>query len=81
MANTKEDYEKVFNDLLGIEIKWSKLSKEELVQLAMLFDNPEILIKKLMPDPQKDIKKPRFPLLQRMREKVTDNVIEAMDEQ
>ena len=80
MTNTKEDYERVFNDLLGIEIKWSKLSKEELVQLGVFFDNPEILIKKLMPDPHKELKKPRFPILQRLKEKVADNVVDMMEE-
>ena len=44
---SKEQYEKVFNQLLGTDIKWSKLSKDELAQLAILFNNPEVLLKKL----------------------------------
>lgn len=80
MANTKEDYEKVFNDLLGMEIKWSKLSKEELVQIAMLFENPELLMKKLVPEPVVDEKKPRFPFLQKLREKAAVKVVDIMDD-
>lgn len=44
---SKEEYEKVFNQLLGTDIKWSKLTKEELSQLAVLFNNPHILLEKL----------------------------------
>lgn len=44
---TKEEYEEIFNKLLGTDIRWSKLSKHELVQLAILFNNPELLLKKL----------------------------------
>lgn len=80
MTPNKEEYEKVFNSLLGTDIKWRKLSKEELAQLAVLFDNPEILIKKLIPPSSKDDKKPRFPILQKVREKVAENVVEMMDE-
>lgn len=80
MTSTKEDYEKVFNELLETDIKWSRLSKEELVQLAVFFDNPEILIKKLMPITATGEKKPRFPLLRKLKEKVAENIVEAMDE-
>lgn len=44
---TKQDYEDTFNELLGTSIKWSKLRLEDLIQLAVLFNNPEILVKKL----------------------------------
>jgi len=44
---SKKEYEEVFNKLLGVDVKWSKLSKEELAQLAMVFGNPEILLKRL----------------------------------
>lgn len=43
----KADYEKIFNELLETNIKWSKLRLEDLIQLAVLFNNPEILVKKL----------------------------------
>lgn len=43
----KEEYEDVFNKLLGTDIKWSKLSIEELIEIAVLFKNPEILVSKL----------------------------------
>ena len=44
---TKADYEKTFNELLGLDLKWSNLRLEDLIQLAFLFSNPELLIKKL----------------------------------
>jgi len=44
---SKDDYEKLFNELLGLDVSWSKLPKEDLTQLAVFFSNPEIAIKKL----------------------------------
>lgn len=44
---SKTDYEAAFNEVLGLDIKWSKLSKEELAQLAVIFNYPEILAEKL----------------------------------
>jgi len=44
---SKEEFERTFNQLLGTDIKWSKLSKSELTQLAIIFSNPELLAKKL----------------------------------
>jgi len=41
------EYEKTFNEILGTNIKWSKLSLEELATLATLFNHPEVLMKKL----------------------------------
>jgi len=43
----KSEYERLFNEIFGTSIKWSKLSKEELVQLATVLANPEALIRKL----------------------------------
>jgi len=43
---SKEEYEKIFNELLGVSVKWSKLPKEDLAQLAILFSNPELLLKR-----------------------------------
>jgi len=47
MPAKKQDYERVFNELLGTDIKWSKLNLEDLIQLAVLFENPELLLKRL----------------------------------
>lgn len=47
MTVTKEDYEEVYNDLLGIDINWSKLPLEDLKALSVLFSNPELLVRKL----------------------------------
>jgi len=37
---SKSDYEKIFNKIFNTDIKWSKLSKEELAQLAAVLNNP-----------------------------------------
>jgi len=47
---SKEEYSKTFNNLLGTDIKWELLRKEDLVQLAFLFSNPDLLVKKVIPD-------------------------------
>jgi len=47
MTVKKDEYEKVFNKLLDTNIKWSRLRLEDLIQLATLFNNPEIFVKKL----------------------------------
>jgi len=47
MPAKKVEYERIFNELLGTDIKWSRLRLEDLIQLAVLFNNPEILLKKL----------------------------------
>jgi len=43
----KAEYERVFNELLDTNIKWANLRLEDLIQLAVLFENPEIFVKKL----------------------------------
>jgi len=47
MTSKKEEYSKAFNELLGTDIRWERLTKPELTQLAVLFSNPEILVKRL----------------------------------
>jgi len=44
---TKREYEEFLNELLGLEVKWSKLSKEELAAIATLFSNPAALLERL----------------------------------
>jgi len=44
---TKKEFEETFNKLLGTNIKWSLLRYEDLVELAVLFNHPEILLKRL----------------------------------
>jgi hypothetical protein len=44
---TKREYSELFNQLLGTDIDWTKLSLHELTQLAVLFNNPEALAKRL----------------------------------
>jgi hypothetical protein len=40
-------YEQLFNEIFGTNIKWGRLSLEELTQLATVLANPEPLIKRL----------------------------------
>jgi len=47
VPSKKSEYELVFNELFDTNIKWSNLRLEDLIQLAVLFDNPELFIKKL----------------------------------
>ena len=47
MAPKKKEYEETFNKLLGMDIEWGRLKIEDLVKLTMLFNNPELLFKKL----------------------------------
>jgi hypothetical protein len=44
---SKAEFEETFNKLLGTSIKWSLLRYEDLVELAVLFNNPDVLLKKL----------------------------------
>ena len=44
---SKSEYKLTFNELLGTDIDWEKLTKEELAQLMVIFAHPEILAEKL----------------------------------
>ena len=44
---SKKDYERIFNQLWGVDVKWSKLTKEELAQLAAIWSDPYVIAKKL----------------------------------
>ena len=57
---TKEEYSEIFNKLLGTHINWTKLSKEELMELAVLLDNPEILLKRLGVNIEKELGRRRL---------------------
>jgi len=45
--NSKAKYCEVLNKLLGVEVDWTKLTLEELIQIANVFDKPEELATKL----------------------------------
>lgn len=47
MPAKKADYEKIFNKLLGVNIKWSRLNLEDLIELAVLFNHPETFLERL----------------------------------
>lgn len=44
---SKEDFERIFNELFGTHIKWGKLSRDELVELATILNHPEVILGKL----------------------------------
>jgi len=44
---SKEDFERIFNELFGTHIRWSKLSRDELVELATVLNHPEIILNRL----------------------------------
>ncbi len=44
---SKTDFEKIFNELFGTNIQWSKLSRDELVELATVLNHPAIFLAKL----------------------------------
>jgi hypothetical protein len=43
----KAKFAEIFNKLLDTDIPWERLPKESLIELAVLFNHPEILMKKL----------------------------------
>jgi len=44
---SKDDFEKIFNKLFGTNIKWTKLSRDELIELATVLNHPEIFLARL----------------------------------
>lgn len=54
---TKKQYSDLFNRLLGTSVDWTGLKLEELVQLATLFDHPEVFLGKLGVNLDKESKK------------------------
>ena len=44
---SKKEYESTINKLLGTQIEWSNLSKEDLVQFSTVLAHPELIISKL----------------------------------
>lgn len=43
----KNEYEDLFNKVFGVQVKWSRLSCEDLIQLATVLSNPGDLIRRL----------------------------------
>jgi hypothetical protein len=43
----KKEYEELFNKIFGTSINWSRLSIEDLTQLATVLANPDSLCKRL----------------------------------
>jgi len=44
---TKKEYERVLNEVLQLNIKWSRLTKEELASFATLLNSPVELLNRL----------------------------------
>jgi len=63
----KKDYERAFNELLGVDVRWSKLSMEDLKQLAVVFGNPEMLLAKLGIEVEDPLRKKLRKILKRVR--------------
>lgn len=57
---TKEDYEKIFNKLWSVEVDWSKLNLEDLIKLAVIWSEPELVLSKLGIEAQKEISRKRL---------------------
>jgi hypothetical protein len=47
MSTRKKEYEDLFNKIFGVSVKWSKLTVEELAQLATVLANPDSLCKRM----------------------------------
>lgn len=47
---SKKEYSDAINKLLGLEIDWTKLTQEDLIQFATLLNNPKVFIEKLGAD-------------------------------
>lgn len=43
----KKKYEESLNEALDADISWSRLNKEDLVELTMLFSEPKVLLERL----------------------------------
>ncbi len=62
LANKKE-YEETLNELLDTSIKWSDLSKDDLVQFTTLVSKPKVFLSKLGVDQKKQSKQTNRPLM------------------
>jgi len=60
MKPSKKEFEETFNKLLGTNIKWSRLRFQDLVELAVLFEHPEVLLKRLGVVVEKEIVRRRL---------------------
>jgi len=47
MSTKKKEFEELFNKIFGVSIRWSRLSLEELTQIATVLANPDSLCKKI----------------------------------
>lgn len=44
---TKKEFEEALNEALDTDIEWSRLKKEDLMEVATLFSHPEVLFDQL----------------------------------
>lgn len=47
---SKEQVSAALNELLGVKVMWTRLSSSDLTQLVNLFDNPKVVIERLIPN-------------------------------
>lgn len=64
---TKVEYEEILNEALGVDVRWRKLSKRELEEIAEVLSKPEELLKRLGVDERRLIRKKLRRLLDEVR--------------
>jgi hypothetical protein len=64
----KREYEELFNKIFGSSIKWSKLTLEELTQIATVLANPDSLCKRLCKECADGRESPYITVLKTLKE-------------
>lgn len=52
----KKEVEETLNKIFGVDVKWSKFSESELIQLLTVLSNPDALIKRLGGIPKSELR-------------------------
>lgn len=60
MPARKEDYKNTFNKLWSVDVEWDKLNLEDLIKLAVIWSEPELILSKLGVEAQKEISRRRL---------------------
>ena len=53
MTATKKEISETLNELLGIDVDWTKMTKEDLIDISRILAEPSELIKKLSSEEDK----------------------------
>lgn len=84
----KKELSEAINTLLGTEIKWEKLDREDLEEVAKLFNNPRELIRKLLKEEATNVIKERsggvidtlLQTAQEVRPRILDTVLGRLNQ-